>query len=136
LGYTIVSSLGSDLATGSYIGASQLSLSINPGVWICSYVARLFSSSTATVYSFNAYIQLPNPITNVTVSVNSYSALTFNPGTVTIGTSGLNNLSLTGSSVITTTTTQNITLLLGISVLSGATFYNAGQTYIMATRIG
>ena len=122
------------MATGSYTGASQIAFSITPGVWICSYTTRVLSTSSATIYSFNAYISLPTPITNVSVAVNAYSALTFNPGTITVGTSGPNNLSLTGSSVITTTTTQTITLVLGISVLSGPTIYNT-QTYMMATRI-
>jgi len=130
-----MNALSSDLLTGSYTGASQLSLSLIPGVWLCSYTVRTLSNaSNSNVSNFNAYISLPVGITNVSPAVVAYSAYSFNPGTVTISTVGLNNLSLTGSGVVTTTTTQTITLTLAIAA-TGTSYYNGTQTYIMATRI-
>jgi len=130
-----MNALPSDTLYGTY-NTTPLTLSLIPGVWLCSYVLRVLSNAfNANVTFANAYISGALNIANVSTSVVGYTAYNFSPGSVTIGIIGTNNLSLCGSGVITSQTTQTVTLTIGIGS-SGTTILNGQQTYIQATRIG
>ena len=134
MGYTVLTEIAGDITAAGYTGAALVTITLTPGVWFCSYNTRAFSSNSATCQTFNAYINIPIGIANVSPDIIAYSALTFTPGTVTLGASGITNISLTGSGVITTTTSQIIALLIRSTALAGTITYS-NATYMMATRI-
>jgi len=129
-----MNALAADTLYGTYT-STPLTLSLIPGVWLCSYVLRILSNgSNATITYMNAYISGAANIANVSNSVVGYTSLMFNPS-VTIGIIGTNNLSLCGNGVITSQSTQTVTLTIGIGG-AGTVYCNGTQTYIQATRIG
>jgi len=125
--------LASNTSAASTIG---LTLSITPGVWLCSHLVRVCASTGgAEVAGFNAYISATG-ITGVSPSTAAFSAMQFscNSFATGIGVAGPNNLSVTGTVVITSTTTQTLTLISYVG-FSGSVIYVGSQCYIMATRI-
>jgi hypothetical protein len=123
------------ILTTDYTGAAQITLTLTPGVWFCSYLVRLTSNNSATMSSFNANLSIPNGIAGVSPNNNNaYSGITYSPGTITIGTTNVNNPALTGSVVFTTTTTQIVTLVLRTAITTGTASYT-DSSYLMSTRI-
>ena len=130
IGHTIFVGLTSSVnATGN----PGITLSLTPGVWICSYALRLFASSGSPVVTiFYAYMELTTSTNTNTNGFNSYI------GSAALGAVGAQNLGLTGCSTIIQTTTQTLTLVAGIAFSGGVLSYfgtASPQTYMQATRI-
>jgi len=133
LGSTLFSGLTVNVAVATTSTNPGLTLTLTPGVWICSYAVRIVASALSPVVTaFSAYMSIGS---TTNTGINGYNAYT---GNQLIGPLGPSNLSLSSSATIVQTSTQTLVLTSSVTATGGTISYfgdSNSQTYIMATRI-
>lgn len=133
LGFTLFSKISSSVVVDSPSTSPGISVSLTPGVWICSYAVRIYATSgSPIVTAFSAFMTVSS---TTNTGINGYNAFA---GSVAMGGLGAQNLSLSSSSTIIQTTTQNLLLTASVTYTGGTVSYYGDpnpHTYIQATRI-
>jgi hypothetical protein len=133
IGYTTFLGLTTSVPVSSSGTNPGITLTLTPGVWICSYAVRIFATSGSPVAtSLAAYMSLASTTNTIINGFSNWS------GSSALGALGPSNLALTGCATIVQTTTQTLTLITSLTQTGGMVSYYGDtnpQTYMQATRI-